>query len=173
MSNRFRVVAIIVATLALLLTSCGTGEQQLADVPADEDQTETVTVPDNVATQRPQEPGDLGATLNVLNQLGAGEQVVISRASTDDGYRALAVVYDDEDGAPGRPLGYAEVPAAAEGSLTVTLDEPITEAGSHPLWVVMHIDADPLGTFDPGVDAAITIDGDTLRDGFVYTVTNS
>lgn len=175
MSNRSRVVAVLVATLALLLTSCGSGEQQVADVPADEGQTatETVTVPENVATQRPQEPGDLGATLNVLNQLGDGEQVVISSASTDGAYRALAVVYDDEDDAPGRPLGYGEVPAAGEGGLTVTLDEPITETGSHQLWVVMHIDADPLGTFDPGVDAAITIDGDTLRDDFTYTVTSS
>lgn len=171
MSNRFRLVAIIVATLALLLTSCGSGEQQVADVPADEGQTETV--PENVATQAPEEPGDLGASLTVMNQLGDGEQVVISGASTDDPYRAFAVVYDDADDAPGEPIGHAEVNAAAEGALTVTLDEPITESGAHELWVVMHIDADPVGTFDPGVDEAITIDGDTLRDDFTYTVTSS
>lgn len=172
MSMRFRVVAVLIATLTLLLTSCSGGEPNVADVP-DEGQTETETVPENVATQRPQEPADLGASLNVLNQLGDGERVVVSRASTDDPYRAFAVVYDDVDGAPGQPLGHGKVQAAAEGSVTVTLDEPIAESGSHDLWVVMHIDADPIGTFDPGVDEAITIDGDTLRDDFTYTVTSS
>lgn len=170
MSNSFRLVAIIVATLALLLTSCD-GEQQVADVPADDGQTETV--PENVATQRPEEPGDLGAQLNVMNQIGDGERVVVSRASTDDPFRAFAVVYDDADDAPGRPIGHAEVHAAAEGALTVTLDEPLTEPGAHKLWVVMHIDADPVGIFDPGADEVITIDGDTLREDFTYTVTNS
>lgn len=174
MSMRFRIVAILVATLTLLLTSCGGGEENLRDV-ADDGQTatETETVPENVATQRPQEPGDLGATLNVLNQLGDGQEVVISRVSTDGSTDGLAVVYDDADGAPGRPLGYAPVQKAHEGTLTVTLDEPLSESGSHQLWVVMHIDAEPVGTFDPGVDEAFTIDGDTLRDEFTYTVTSS
>lgn len=171
MSNRFRVVAVLVATLALLLTSCGSGEQQVADVPADGDRTETVG--DNVATQQAQDQGDFGGTLTVLNQLGDGEQVVISRATTDEATRALAVVYDDEGGAPGQALGHGEVEAAAEGSLTITLDEPLTEPGAHTLWVVLHVDAEPVGEFEPGVDEAITSDGDPMRDEFSYTVTTS
>lgn len=172
MTMRTRVVAILIATLALLLTSCA-GEDSLVNVPEDgQTATETETVAENVATQRPEEPGDLGGALNAMNQIGAGEAVVVNRASTDDAYRGVVVVYDDEDGAPGRPLGYVSVPAAAEGALTVELDEPLA-AGSHQLWVVMHVDADPVGTFDPGVDEAVTIDGDTLRDELTYTVTSA
>lgn len=171
MSMRSRVLAVLIATLTLLLSSCDDATQ-LRDLP-DAESTATRTVDENVATQRPLEPGDLSGTVNALNQLGDGQTVVISRAETEGPVDAWAVVYDDVDGAPGRPLGYARIPAAGEGSLTVELDEPLTETGSHPLWVVVHIDAEPTEQFDPGVDAAMTLDGDTLRDEFTYTVTSS
>lgn len=174
MSLRFRIVVVLLATLTLLLTSCDSGEQQLADVPDNAQMaTETETLPENVATQLPEEPSDFDASLRVLNQLGDGERVVVSGASTEGGFRAFAVVYDDAHDTPGEPLGFAPIDKAQEGSVTVELDEPITETGAHKLWVVVHIDTAPEGEFDPGTDRALTIDGETLRDDFTYTVTSS
>lgn len=171
MTMRRRLVAILVATLALLLTSCA--ESDVAQVPEDSGQTQTEEVPENVATQQPQEAGEFSGDVNVLNQIGDGQQVVVSRATTDDATRAFVVIYDDVDGAPGAPIGHGQVPAAAEGNLSIELDEPLEEMGSHRLWAVIHIDADPTGEFEPGVDQAMTADGDEVRDEFAYTVTSS
>lgn len=168
MSMRARVVAVMIATLALLLTSCG--ESDVAQVPEGEGQTQTA--PDVAATQPAEEQGEATGDVNVLNQIGDGTTVVLSRVSTDDATRALIVIHDDAEGAPGEPLGFAEVTAAAEGNLTVDLDEPL-EAGSHRLWAVMHVDAEPVGEFEPGVDEVMTTAGDPVQDEFSYTVTTS
>lgn len=175
MTLRTRVLSVLFATVALLLTSCGQ-PTDVADVP-EEGATPTLEIERDVATQPPEEPGDFQADVTVLNQVGDGDTVLVTNVSTEDPQRAFVVVYDDAHDAPGAPLGHAVVHEAEEGTLRVDLDEPLEDIGTRKLWAVVHVDAAPEGRFDRGNDPVMTADGDEdgdpVRTSFRYTVTSS
>lgn len=156
------VAALAVGTVVL----AGCSAQTLREVPEVE-ATSTEDVSDTAAAG--EAPGGdrtdpFEGRLVVEDQAVEDRTVVIEHANVWVP-RGWVVVYDDEDGDPGRPLGWAQVVAnQGDEPLEVTLPEPV-EPGT-TLWAVLHVDADPVGVFEPGNDIVLTRDGGTLRESF-------
>lgn len=159
-----RPLAVLLAAGTVVLAGCS--PETLREVPEVE-ATSTEDVSDNAAAGRGPS-GDrtdpFEGRLVVEDQAVEDDTVVIEHANVWVP-RGWVVVYDDEDGDPGRPLGWAQVVAnQGDEPLEVTLPEPVDPGTT--LWAVLHVDTDPVGEFQPGVDEVLTRDGGTLRESF-------
>jgi hypothetical protein len=172
---RLRVFTLVVATLTILLASCTTEPAESPDVAslAEDDANPTRSVPDVAAT-------DLGddafeGSIAVEDQISDGASVTIASAAIEaealEAARGWVVIHADESGAPGAMLGHVQIPLEGPAEdLVVEFDEPV-EGGVVPLWAMLHIDADPEGTYEfPGPDVPLTLDGDPVMRAFELTV---
>ena len=172
MTIRRRTFALVVAGL-LAATGCGTGEP-LAELATS---TETRTVGDVVAENGEAGEGfggdfsEYDGNIDVSDQSSDGAVVTVSAASIQPG-PGWVVIYTDQDGSPADVLGKAEVEDDLE-DIQIALDETL-EAGGHTLWAQLHVDAQPVGTFQyPGEDVPVTFeDGDVVQASFRLTVTD-
>lgn len=170
---RSRSLTLIVATLTILLASCGNGESPDVSSLATAGPSETVTAPDTVPTENVRDDSYVGE-IAVSDQTSDGTEIAIDRATLED-TRGWVVIHRDESGAPGEVLGYVQLPAEEPAGerpdpLTVTLDAPL-EPGDHPLWAMLHLDAEPVGTYGfPGEDVPVTSDDAVVMAPFTVTV---
>lgn len=80
--------------------------------------------------------------------LNEADQVIIADVVSDA--PGWVAVYADDNGKPGKSIGYTAVPAGESKDVEVTIDP---EAATEKLYATLHIDADKLGEFTfPGAD---------------------
>lgn len=169
MTRTTRMMTLMLATLSILLASCGSDESPDVASLASEGPSETETISDVVATDVPDlDRGDVGIT--VSNQTSDGTSVVIDEVIALD-TRAFVVIHRDEQGAPGEVIGHAPVPFEGPTTgITVDLDTPL-DAGTHTVWAMVHVDNEPIGVYQfPGNDTPATAEGTVIMDPIEVTV---
>lgn len=84
------------------------------------------------------------AAIEVADQPGVAGTLAIGRAAAPTG--AWVVVHLNDDGMPGKRVGYTQIPAGDNANVSVALDPKIKLADS--LLVAVHADRGVLGTFE-------------------------
>jgi hypothetical protein len=152
----------------LLLVACQDEDGQETPTPA---VTETVDVsatprasrtpePTATATATPEPPEpEVTAVEQAVGD--DGEVIISSVVALDDGW---LVLYTDEEGEVGEPLGHVAVEEGENSDLRFTVDPYLVTDRLH---AVLHSDQGELGTFEfPGVDTPLEVDGDEVAATF-------
>lgn len=166
---RHRALTLFVATLAILLTSCGTqggspDVTSLASAGPDETETVEATLPTDAARE-----GDITGEIAVEDQRSDGREVTVAMASLED-EQGWVVIHADDGGAPGEALGHTQLAEGAMQDVVVPLDPPVT-GDRVPLWAMLHVDGEPHGTYEfPGPDVPVTSDGSIVMAPFTVIV---
>jgi hypothetical protein len=95
------------------------------------------------------------------------DQVHVSTVVTDA--PGFVVVYDDDAGAPGRPIGAAPVDPQTPGPVTVPLERSVLMSeltGVEALHVRLHRDDGTLGVFEPALDLPRELDSALVQASF-------
>lgn len=169
MTRTMRVMTLLLATLSILLASCGSDESPDVASLASAEPSETETISDVVATDVPDlDRGDVGIT--VSDQTSDGATVTIDEVIALDA-RAFVVIHADEQGAPGEVLGHAPVPFEGPTTdLTVELDAPLS-SGTYTVWAMVHEDNEPIGIYQfPGNDVPATANDAVVMEPIEVTV---
>lgn len=98
--------------------------------------------------------------------LGLSTVVTVAEVNADG--PAWVVIREDDGGAPGEFIGMTLVESGAHADVEVALDRPAVSGET--LHAMLHIDADPLGTFDDA-DTPVLVDDAPVSASFVATVT--
>ncbi len=179
MDRRTRLFTLLLATVTILLASCSTEPGESPDVSSREpDTTQTETLSDTAKVDAEPDDPFVGA-VEVEDQTSDGATVTVARAGLGDD-EGWVVIHADESGAPGDVLGHAAIEPDQSGAtvdgvegnadVVVTLDQPL-EPGEHVLWAMLHLDAEPAGTYQfPGNDVPVTHEDAVVMAPFTVTV---
>jgi plastocyanin len=106
-----------------------------------------------------------GSATGAVDSIAADDQPILNGGllvkSVIAAQRGWVVAHLDEDGHPGRVLGYMAVPAGMTRTIFVELNNR-AQAGSQ-IWLMLHLDTGATDKFEfPGPDAPVIVNGELV-----------
>ncbi len=98
-------------------------------------------------------------SLKANNQPVSGDAITVAEVTSSAG--GWVAVHVDDNGKPGKVVGFAPVKAGTSSNVKVTLN-PAPKAGDK-YWPMLHVDAGVKGTYEfPGADVPVIVNGQVV-----------